>query len=268
MTDNYVLVEESARGVVTVTMNRSRKHNAFDQAMIAQLTKVFAALGERSDIRVIVLAAHGKNFSAGADLSWMKQMAAYDRQQNLADARDLACLMETIYRLPQTTIARVQGAAYGGAVGLICCCDLAFATSDAKFCFSEVKLGIVPAVISPYVVEAIGKRAAKRYFQTAEIFDAKRAFNLGLVSDVYVHHNIDSEIDQKIVQLCAAVVANGPKAVRAAKVLVDKVGGAEIDKDLVTFTSELIADIRVSEEGQQGLNAFLNKQSPLWQEEH
>jgi methylglutaconyl-CoA hydratase len=208
----------------------------------------------------MVLCSEGKNFSAGADLDWMKRMATYSYDENLQDAQALALMLKTLHQMPQPTVARVQGAAFGGAVGLVSCCDMAVATSAASFCLSEVKIGLVPATISPYVITAIGERAARRYFTTAERFDAHKAMQIGLLTEVVDAENLDDQINL----LNEAVLANGPEAVVAAKQLVSDVSGQTIDQSLIDHTCEVIATIRVSQQGQEGLNAFLEKRKPNW----
>jgi methylglutaconyl-CoA hydratase len=247
-------------GVATLWLNRPDKHNAFDDAMILELTRACEQVAADPQLRVLVLASRGRNFSAGADLGWMQRMATYSYDENLRDARALAKLLATLNTLPQATIARVQGAAFGGAVGLVSCCDMAVATPTARFCLSEVKLGLVPATISPYVVAAIGQRAARRYFTTAETFGAERARELGLVAELAE----EKDIDQAIEQLARAILANGPRAVTTAKQLAAQVSGRPIDPALIDSTCELIANIRVSTEGQEGLQAFLQKRRPNW----
>lgn len=255
-----VTTDIDPRGVATVTLNRPDKHNAFDDAVIAELREAFAGLATRDDVRVVVLASQGKNFSAGADLGWMKRMAEYDYQHNLADARLLAGMLRALYELPQPTIARVQGSAFGGAVGLVSCCDMAVASSRASFCLSEVKIGLIPATISPYVIRAMGERAARRYFATAERFRADEAHRLGLVSEVVD----EEELDATVAGLIDTLLQNGPLAVRAAKQLVTDVAGRDLTPELIEATCEGIARIRVSAEGQEGLGAFLNKRQPDW----
>jgi methylglutaconyl-CoA hydratase len=208
----------------------------------------------------MVLGSEGKSFSAGADLEWMKRMASYSYDENLRDASALALMLKTLNEIPQPTIARVQGAAFGGAVGLVSCCDMAVAASAASFSLSEVKIGLVPATISPYVIAAIGQRAARRYFVTAERFDAHRALQLGLVNEVVDAEQLDQEIDR----LINTLLANGPEAVTGAKQLVFDVAGKPIDQQLIDATCETIAAIRVSEQGQEGLQAFLEKRKPQW----
>jgi methylglutaconyl-CoA hydratase len=260
MTDSSVLTEIDNRGVARVTLNRPDKHNAFDDAVIAALRAAFDDLAEREEVRVVILASEGKSFSAGADLGWMKRMAAYDHADNLADSRLLAGMLAALYNLPQPTIARVQGAAFGGAVGLVSCCDMALASDRASFALSEVRIGLVPATISPYVIRAIGERAARRYFMTGERFDAADALALGLVGEV-----IDAEdLDDRLYTLVDNLLENGPAAVRAAKALVNRVSGQALEPGLIEDTCERIAAIRVSPEGQEGLAAFLEKRQPAW----
>jgi methylglutaconyl-CoA hydratase len=250
---------ETEGGVGTVIMDRPDRHNAFDEHVIADLTAAFARLGQDDAVRAVVLRATGKSFSAGADLDWMRRMAEYDEAANLADARALAALMRTIDTLPQPTIALVQGAAYGGGVGLVACCDIAIATEAASFSLSEVKLGLIPAVISPYVVRAIGARAARRYFLTAERFDPVEARRLGLVHELVAGDGLDEAARQ----ILAALRGNGPGAVRAAKDLVAAVTGrppAEVEEDC----ARRIAAIRAGDEGKDGVAAFLEKRKPAW----
>ncbi|WP_018981422.1 enoyl-CoA hydratase/isomerase family protein [Salinimonas chungwhensis] len=260
--NSAVLYHVSERGVATVTLNNPDKHNAFDDAMIGALTDYFTQAANDSAVRVVVLEARGKSFSAGANLQWMQRMAGYSEEENERDAMALATMLQTLYTLPKLTIARVQGAAFGGAIGLIACCDIAIGSRLSKFCLSEVKIGLIPATIAPYVVEAMGARVCRRYFQTAEVFSARRARRLGLLSEAVTEDELDSTIDDIISQ----VIKNGPSAVGQAKTLVEYVAGVPIDQSLMEKTSKWIASVRVSKEGQQGLNAFLNKQKPAWQE--
>lgn len=249
-----------AMGVATVSLNRPDKHNAFDESMIESLTSYFKKADEDSAIRVVVLKAEGKSFSAGADLNWMKRMAAYTEAENHQDAMALATMLNTLYTLKKPTIARVQGAAFGGAIGLIACCDIAIGSKLSKYCLSEVKLGLIPATISPYVIEAMGARVCKRYFQTAEVFSSRRARRLGLLSEAVSEDDLDSTI-QSIV---SSILANGPEATCAAKQLICDVQHKDIDSALMQETSKRIAQIRVSDEGQEGLNAFFEKRKPTW----
>ena len=260
MTTEKVLSDIDNRGVATVTLNNPDKHNAFDDEIISQLTEIFTALNNDDTVRVVILAANGKSFSAGADLNWMKRMANYSYDENLVDAKKLAHMLHTIYSLNKPTIARVQGAAFGGGVGLASCCDMAIASERASFSLSEVKLGMVPATISPYVIEAIGPRAARRYFMTAERFRADRAFHLGLVNECVAEEDLDNTINTII----DALLANGPQAIASAKQLVSNVQYQAINPTLMQTTSELIATIRSSAEGKEGLSAFLEKRQPSW----
>jgi methylglutaconyl-CoA hydratase len=255
-----VLLSIDARGVATVTLNQPEIHNAFDDKLIIQLTDIFTSIGQNEDIRVMVLAAAGKSFSAGANLNWMRRMASYSYEQNLADANVLANMFFILNTIDKPTIARVQGAAFGGAVGLIACCDMAIGSKLSKFCLSEVKLGLAPATISPYVIDAIGARVARRYFTTAEVFSARRARRLGLLSEAVVEEELDSTIED----LIEHILKNSPAAVRAAKQLVFDVQNKPISEELLANTSKKIAELRVSEQGQEGLNAFLQKRRAKW----
>jgi methylglutaconyl-CoA hydratase len=255
-----VLFEIDKRGVATVTLNQPEIHNAFDDKLILQLTDIFSRVNQNKDIRVMVLAATGKSFSAGADLNWMQRMATYSYEQNLADANALAKMFLILNTIDKPTIARVQGAAFGGAVGLVACCDMAVGSKLSKFCLSEVKLGLAPATISPYVIDAIGARVAKRYFTTAEVFSARRARRLGLLSEAVVEEELDSTVEN----LIEHILKNSPAAIRAAKQLIFDVQNKPISDALLATTSEKIAELRVSDEGQEGLNAFLQKRRANW----
>ena len=257
---NKVITQIDSRGIAQVTLNNPDKHNAFDDQMIIELTNAFNALAANTSVRIMLLKSEGKSFSAGADLDWMKRMASYSYQQNLNDARALAAMLKALHQMPIPTIARVQGAAFGGAIGLISCCDIAVASSKASFALSEVKIGLVPSTISPYVIAAIGERHAKRYFMTAERFDTNTALQISLV-----HEAVEEQfLDDKVEQLITAILSNGPEAVVAAKQLVFAVSGKAIDSSLIEHTCEVIAGIRVSAQGQEGLSAFLDKQKPHW----
>lgn len=260
MNDDTVTTEIDPRGVARVQLNRPAKHNAFDDTIIAELKQAFDALAARDEVRVVVLASAGNSFSAGADLGWMKRMADYDFGHNMRDAEGLAAMLRALFELPQPTIARVQGAAFGGAVGLVSCCDMAIASENASFSLSEVKIGLVPATISPFVLRAIGERACRRYFTTGERFDSREAHRLGLVSEVVPSEQLDGAVDQLVEKL----LANGPQAIRAAKDLINEVAGKPITQALVEDTCARIAHIRVSKEGQEGLTAFLDKRKPGW----
>lgn len=247
-------------GVATVTLNTPEKHNAFDDVIIATLTNIFNEISARTDIKIMILASNGKSFSAGADLSWMKRMANYSYEENYKDAQSLALMLKALNFLPQTTIAKIQGATFGGAVGLASCCDIVFASTKASFCLSEVKLGLIPATIAPYVVNAIGEKASRRYFQTAERFSANKAQTLGLVSEV-----VEPEmLNEAVSNIISTLLNNSPQAIKQAKQLALNVSNHELNDDLINTTSELIANIRVSEEGQEGLTAFFEKRTPTW----
>lgn len=248
------------RGVATVTLNKPELHNAFDEHVISQLIEAFTTLNDNSDVRAVILAAKGKSFCAGADLNWMRKMASYSYEENKQDAGQLAELYRTLFNLNKPTIARVQGAVFGGGVGLVACCDIAIGTRMSKFCLSEVKLGLVPATISPYVIEAIGPRLAKRYFMTAEVFSSRRARRIGLLSETVSEDDLDTTIES----LISALLNNGPDSVSKAKALVNQISYQSIDSELIEQTSELIANVRVSNEGQEGLSSFLEKRAPTW----
>jgi len=255
-----VLLDVDAQGVATVTLNNPEKHNAFDDDIIKQLTDIFNNISQRDDISIMVLASNGKSFSAGADLGWMKRMAGYSYEDNLKDANALAQMLKALNFLPQTTIAKVQGAAFGGAVGLASCCDIVIASRNASFCLSEVKLGLIPATISPYVVDAIGLKASRRYFQTAERFFADKAQLLGLVDEIVEPESLSESVSAMI----STLLANGNQARRQAKKLAQDVAFQAINESLLKDTSKRIAAIRVSDEGQEGLTAFFEKRSPNW----
>lgn len=256
-------VESAFVGVLR--LNRPELHNAFGDLMIAELIQALDALAAMPGLRVLLLESTGKNFSAGADLNWMRAMAQKDYQQNLTDAGALALLMQKLNSFPLPVIALVQGAAFGGAVGLVACCDMAIATPKANFCLSEVKIGLIPAVISPYVVRAIGERASRRYFTTAERFDAQTALQVGLISEIAGSEE-HADLRTKAQPLIDAIIANSPQAVVAAKALVAYVADTPLEADTIAETSRRIAAIRVSPEGQEGLTAFLDKRTPAWQQ--
>ena len=257
---DQALLTKIEQGIATVWLNRPDVHNAFDDALIAELTAELRRLDESAEAKVIVLAAHGKSFSAGADLNWMKRMAQYSEEENLRDARALAKLMRTLHGTRKATIARVQGPAFGGGVGLVACCDIAVASKDALFCLSEVRLGMIPSVISPYVIAAMGQRAAQRYFLTAERFDAEEAKRVGLVQGVVS----PGDLDQAVAAMASHLLKGGPAALAAAKKLIADVSRHAIDDTLVEDTARRIAALRVSPEGREGIAAFLEKRKPDW----
>lgn len=248
--------------VATLTMDRPDVHNAFNAELIAELTAMLTRVGADPEVRAVVLAANGKSFSAGADLNWMRAMAAYGEAENHADALKLADLMRTLAYLPKPTVARVQGSAFGGGVGLIACCDVAICAETAKFGLTESKLGLVPAVISPYVVAAISARHARRWFQSGAIFDAQRALSMGLVHEVVSASDLDSMVANELDALLKA----GPTSALVAKRLVEGIFGRDepAQRKLDEQTAALIARLRVSLEGQEGLSAFLEKRPPNW----
>lgn len=249
-----------AHGVATVTLNRPEVRNAFNDEVIAELTIAFMELGERAEVRCVVLAGNGPAFCAGADLNWMKRMASYTRDENLVDAEALARMLRVVYACPKPTIARIQGDVYAGGTGLVAACDIAVAVDTAQYCLSEARLGLLPATISPYVIRAMGARAAHRYFLTAERFDAAEALRIG-----FVHEVVKAEaLDAKVAEIARTLVANGPAAVKACKQLLHDVAGHEITSWLVDKTVEGIADIRVSPEGREGVASFLEKRKPNW----
>jgi len=261
MGEQTILLNIDNRGRATLTMNRPEIHNAFDDTLIAALTARLRDLEEDPEVRLVILAATGKSFSSGADMNWMRRMADYSYEQNLADAEGLGELMHTLDTLSKPTIALVQGAAYGGGVGLVACCDIALATRRASFCLSEVKLGLIPAVISPYVVNAIGPRASRRYFLSAEVFDAIEAHRLGLVHEYTAD---EAELATLAERISLQLLKNGPAAIGAAKKLVARVSRGILDDDMIADTAVRIAEIRAGTEGREGLSAFLDKRTPAW----
>jgi methylglutaconyl-CoA hydratase len=242
-------------------MNRPERHNAFDDVLIAELTETLRSMEAEDGIRVVVLSGAGKSFSAGADLNWMKRMAGFSKEENQRDAMGLGALMRTLAHLRKPTVARVHGAAYGGGVGLVACCDVAVGTQAATFSLSEAKLGLIPAVISPYVVSAIGERAARRYFLTAERFDAAEAWRLGLLHDM---GSSAEDMDEKIGVIIDAMLTCGPVAQREAKELIRAVAQRPVTSEVIQDTAERIARVRSSPEGREGVAAFLEKRRAAW----
>ena len=247
-------------GVARLTLTREDRHNAFDDALIAALEQQLAAWEADASVRVVVLAARGKSFSAGADLNWMRRMADNSEAENLADARSLAGLMRRLAELPKPTLALVQGPAYGGGVGLVACCDIALATSAARFALTEVRLGIIPSVIAPYVLAALGPRAAKRFMLTGEVFSAKKARRLGLVHEIVATEDLEA----RGTEIVAALLACGPRAQGEVKSLVRAIGGRPVDDAMIEDTAQRIARVRASAEGREGLSAFLEKRKTKW----
>lgn len=252
--------EISESGRATVTMNRPEVHNAFDEALIAALNETFTDLSANDDVRVVVLAAEGKSFCAGADLNWMKRMSTYSHEENMADGRALARMLHSIASCPKPVVGQVQGPAYGGGVGMVAVCDIAIASEKAAFSLSEVKLGLTPATISPYVVAAMGERQAHRYFLTAERFDAETALAMGFVHDVVAPESLAETVDGFV----AILLKNGPAAMTACKELIAAVANKPIDDGVLEDTARRIADIRSTSEGKEGIAAFLEKRKPAW----
>ncbi|GAA4651241.1 enoyl-CoA hydratase-related protein [Kistimonas scapharcae] len=246
------------RGVARLTFNRPEKRNAFDDRMIDAINHQLDQWLTDGAVRVLIIDAAGGNFSAGADLGWMKRTASLSLEDNLSDAKALASLMQRIDTFPCPVISLVNGAAYGGSLGIIAASDMAFCASDASFCLSEVKIGLIPAVISPYVIRAIGERSARRYMLTAEVIDASQACQLGLA------HAIDDDLEAVAENLITRVLNNGPSAMAACKSLIQAVSSQALDEQLIADTSARIARIRTSDEGQEGLQAFLEKRRPAW----
>ncbi|MBL8394176.1 MAG: enoyl-CoA hydratase/isomerase family protein [Candidatus Accumulibacter sp.] len=261
MSDYRSIITEVDGGVGILTLNRAQRHNAFDEELIAEITAGLRELASAPQVRIVVLSSTGKSFCAGADLNWMKRAAAYTPEENLRDAIGLAELLSTLNELPKPTIARVQGPAYGGGVGLIAACDIAIGTYDALFALSEVKLGIVPAVISPYVLAAIGERYCRRYMLTAERFSAAEAYRIGLLHELVPG---EEQLDDAIAELVDTLLANGPQAQAECKALIRVVAGQPIDAETIEETAQRITRVRASEEGREGLAAFLEKRPPNW----
>jgi len=259
MTHELVQIER-AGSVATLWLNRPDKHNAFDEHLIAAITEGLRALGDDATVRVVVLAGRGKSFSAGGDLDWMRRAAGFGFEQNLADASALATMLRTLAELPKPTIARVHGAALGGGMGLACACDIAVASEAAVFAASEVRFGLIPATIGPYVLRAIGARQCRRYFQSAERIDATRALQIGLVHEVVG----TAALDPKIAEITAALAVGGPQAQARAKRFIAELSDRPIDAALVAATADAIARIRATDEAREGLAAFLEKRKASW----
>ena len=255
------LLDVSVRNATAiVVLNRPELHNAFNEALIDELTATLSVLDQDSDVRAIVLAGAGRSFCAGADLNWMKKMATYGHEENVTDASALAQMLHTLAGLSKPTIARVHGAAMGGGAGLVACCDIAIAAQEATFAFSEGKLGLIPATIAPYVIEAIGARQARRYFISAERFTAAEAFRIGLVHDIVPL----AELDARINDMLGALLLVGPRAQMECKALIRGVAHRRIDADVIAGTAEHIAAVRASSEGRAGVQAFLDKRAAPW----
>lgn len=258
---DYQTLELAVIGkVATVTLNRPDVRNAFNETTIAELALAFDELGRNDVVRAIVLAANGPAFCAGGDLNWMRKMAGYSDAENLDDATKLADMLCTIYRCPKPVVAKIQGDCYAGGMGLAAACDIAVAAEEANFCLSEVKLGLIPATISPYVIKAMGENAARRYFLTAERFSAREAHRIGFVHEVVAADALDASVDA----IVKALVTNSPNAVRQAKALVRDIAGKPVDDSLLADSAQRIAAIRASKEGREGVASYLEKRKPSW----
>ncbi|PIW27028.1 MAG: enoyl-CoA hydratase [Rhodospirillales bacterium CG15_BIG_FIL_POST_REV_8_21_14_020_66_15] len=260
MNTSAPFITEIAGGIATVTLRRPEIHNAFDDDLVMRLTRELQGLGRDTVVRVVILASTGKSFSAGADVNWMKRMAEFGQEENLEDAKALAGLMFTLHNLRKPTIAAVQGSAFGGGVGLVAACDIAVAAREAQFALTEVKLGILPAAVGPYVISAMGARQATRYMLTGERFDAARAVEIGLVTEVTDQDNVLPRARE----FAEMLLDNGPRAMAEVKNLVRYVVGHERDEALMAQTAGHIARVRASDEGREGLAAFLERRKPNW----
>jgi len=255
------IITEVDLDVGILTLNRPERHNAFDDVLIGEMTAGLRELEADPGVRVVVLSSTGKSFCAGADLNWMKRAAGYSPEENLRDAQQLATLMSALNELGKPTIARVQGPAFGGGVGLIAACDVAVATYDAQFALTEVRLGIVPAVISPYVLSAIGERYSRRYMLSAERFSASEAYRIGLLHEIVPG---EEQLDEAIAEILDTLLKNGPAAQAECKALIRAVAGLPIDQETIDETTQRITRVRASPEGKEGLTAFLEKRKPSW----
>jgi methylglutaconyl-CoA hydratase len=255
-----ILVSTDAQGIATVTLNRPERRNAFDDVLIGELTETFGRIGADDGVRALVLTGAGVAFSAGGDLNWMRRMAGLSQAENFADAMRLATMLRLLNELPKPTVARVNGAAFAGGVGLVCCCDIAVATASASFSISEVRLGLVASTIGPYVVAAIGARAARRYCLTGETFGAADALRIGLVHETVP----DAELDATVVRITAALLAGGPRAEARGKRLIAELAFRPVDDAVMALTARTIAKARASAEGREGVTAFLEKRRPAW----
>jgi methylglutaconyl-CoA hydratase len=260
MPHSTIQTEISAAGIAIVKLNRPEVHNAFNEVLIAELTAELEQLRADGQVRAVILTGAGRSFCAGADLDWMRRTAAYSHEENLADALKAAGMLRTLDEFPKPTVAAVHGAAFGGGVGLVACCDIAIASENATFSFSEVRLGLIPAVISPYVITAIGERAARRYFLTAEKFPAAEARRIGLVHEVTAQASLGAAVDAVVGEL----LSGGPDSLRAAKKLIRDVAHRVGDASLPADTARVIAEVRGGAEAREGIQAFLQKRKPAW----
>jgi methylglutaconyl-CoA hydratase len=247
-------------GVLYIVMNRPEVQNAFNSKQIVLLTEALENAASNPEVKVIVLCGEGKKFCAGGDINYMKQMGQNSFQENKEDALQLAHLMHTLNELPKPTIARVNGAAYGGGVGLLCCCDMAFGTEDTKICLSEVKIGMVPATIAPYVMNAIGLRNAHRLMLTAEVMQGQEAVNCNFLNDIFP----TSEFSKKVDALALKITTNAPNALEITKSILLNLAHQPVDEGVIDYTADVIASVRESEEGKEGLTSFIEKRKPNW----
>ena len=255
------ILTEIDAGVGIITLNRAERHNAFDDLLIGELAAAVDQMAAEPTVRVLVISSTGKSFCAGADLNWMKRAASHGNEENLRDARALAEMLRRLAQCPKPTIARVQGPAYGGGVGLVACCDVAIATFDAQFALTEVKLGIIPAAISPHVIAAIGERYARRYMLTAERFSAAEAYRIGLLHEMVAD---EAALDEAVGEVVDALLKNGPRALAECKDLIAAVAWKPLTPEVVEDTAQRITRLRGSDEGREGMSAFLEKRKPKW----
>jgi methylglutaconyl-CoA hydratase len=255
------ILTEIDQSVGIITLNRADRHNAFDDVLIAELSEAIDVMGNEPAVRVVILSSTGKSFCAGADLNWMKRMAGYSHDENLRDSRALAELFRRVAQCPKPVIARIQGPAYGGGVGLVAACDIAIATLDAQFALTEVKLGIIPSAISPHVIAAIGERYARRYMLTAERFSASEAYRIGLIHEMVVDA---AALDEALGEVIDAILKNGPNALRECKELIAAVAWKPLTPEIIEDTAQRITRVRASAEGREGMGSFLEKRKPNW----
>ncbi|MBI3094856.1 MAG: enoyl-CoA hydratase/isomerase family protein [Rhodocyclales bacterium] len=255
------IITETDLGVGIITLNRPERHNAFDDALIAELSDAIDRMAADPAVRVIVISSAGKSFCAGADLNWMKRAAGYGNDENLRDSRALAEMLRKLAQCPKPTMARIQGPAYGGGVGLVACCDVAIATFEAQFALTEVRLGLIPAVISPHVIAAIGERHARRYMLTAERFSAAEAYRIGLLHEIVTDV---AALDEAVGEIVDALLNNGPRALAECKQLITAVAWKPLSPQVIEDTAQRITRLRASDEGREGMNAFLEKRKPNW----
>jgi methylglutaconyl-CoA hydratase len=255
------ILTEIDAGVGIITLNRPERHNAFDDALIRELSDAIDMMAAEPAVRVVVISSTGKSFCAGADLNWMRAVAGYSTEENLRDSRALAEMLRRLAQCPKPTIARIQGPAYGGGVGVVACCDVAIATIDASFSLTEVKLGIIPAVISPHVIAAIGERYARRYMLTAERFSATEAYRIGLIHEMVVDN---AALDEAVGEIVDALLKNGPRALAECKALISAVAWKPLTPEVIEDTAVRITRMRASPEGREGMSAFLEKRKPNW----